>query len=284
MTNQARATAAVIHPGVMTARYWKDLTTEDFVALDPTRQVAILPVGATEQHGPHLPLGTDAAINAGIITRAVELIPMETPVLVLPMLPVGLSPEHRDFPGTLSLSAETFTRTVAEIGENVARAGLRKLILFNSHGGQPAALEIAAQELRTRHKMIAVLANSWRMMRPAEFFPPAEREAGIHAGANETSLMLHLHPGLVRRDRIAEFPSAARAHERDHPELASGGRFKFAWQSQDLNPSGAVGDARLATAEAGAALVEQAARALVALATDLSRLPLNVLKPRGRDG
>jgi creatinine amidohydrolase len=264
----------------VTARYWKDLTTEDFAGLDPTRQVAVLPVAAIEQHGPHLPLGTDAAINTGIVTRAVELTPMETPVLVLPMLPVGLSPEHRDFPGTLSVSAETLLRTVVEIGESVGRAGVRKLILFNSHGGQPAVLDIAAQELRTRHAMIAVVVNSWRLMRPAEFFPPAEREAGIHAGANETSLLLHLHPGLVRRDRIADFPSAARQHERDHPELAGGGRFKFAWQTQDLNPSGAVGDARLATAEAGQAMVEQAARALVALATDLSRLPLAVLKDR----
>ncbi|HTP84508.1 MAG TPA: creatininase family protein, partial [Alphaproteobacteria bacterium] len=124
----------------MTARYWKDLTTEDFAGLDPQRQVTLLPVAATEQHGPHLPLSTDAAINAGIIARAVELVPMETPLLVLPMLPVGLSPEHRDFPGTLSVSAETLLRTVVEIAESVARAGLRKLILFNSHGGQPAAL------------------------------------------------------------------------------------------------------------------------------------------------
>lgn len=264
----------------MTARYWKDLTTEDFAALDAARQVALLPVAATEQHGPHLPLGTDAAINAGIVARVVDLVPMETPLVVLPMLPVGLSPEHRDFPGTLTLSAETLIRTVVEIGAGVARAGLRKLILFNSHGGQPAVLEIAAQELRATHAMLAVVANSWRLMRPAEFFPAAEREAGIHAGANETSLILHLHPGLVRRDRIADFPSAARGHERDHPQLAGGGRFKFAWQSQDLNPTGAVGDARLASAEAGGALVEQAARELVALAADLSRMPLDVLKTR----
>lgn len=264
----------------MTARYWKDLTTEDFAALDPARQVALLPVAATEQHGPHLPLGTDAAINSGIVARAVDLMPMETPVLVLPPLAIGLSPEHRDFPGTLTVSAETLMRMVAEIGASVARAGLRKLLLFNSHGGQPAVLDIAAQALRADHAMIAVVVNSWRLMRASDFFPAAEREAGIHAGANETSLMLHLHPGLVRRDRIAEFPAAARRHERDHPELAGGGRFKFAWQAQDLNPSGAVGDARLATAEAGQALVEQAARALVALATDLSRLPLDVLKTR----
>jgi creatinine amidohydrolase len=264
----------------VTARQWRDLTTEDFAALDPARQVVVLPVAAIEQHGPHLPLGTDAAINAGIVTRAADLMPMETPVLMLPQISVGLSPEHRDFAGTLTLSPETLLRVVVETGESVARAGLRKLILFNSHGGQPAVLELAAQQLRTLHAMIVVVANSWRMMRPAEFFPAAEREAGIHGGANETSLLLHLHPGLVRRDRIADNPSAARKLERDHPELAGGGRFKFAWQTQDLNPSGAVGDARLGTAEAGRALVEQAAHALVSLASDLSRLPLDVVKGR----
>lgn len=264
----------------MTARYWKDLTTEDFATLDGARTVALLPVAATEQHGPHLPLSTDAAINAGIVQRAVELASMEPPLLVLPAYAVGLSPEHRDFPGTLSLSAETLLRLVIETAEGVVRAGLRKLILFNSHGGQPQAMEMVAQELRARHAMVVSVANSWKLMRAGEFFPPGEREIGIHAGAIETSLMLHLQPGLVRRDKVAHFPSAASALERDHPEMASAGRLHFAWQAQDLNPTGAVGDARLATADAGKALVEQAARGLLALAADLSRLPLGTLKSR----
>jgi creatinine amidohydrolase len=262
------------------ARYWKDLTTEDFATLDAARQVVVLPIAAVEQHGPHLPLGTDAMINAGILGRAVELASLETSFLVLPAMTVGLSPEHRDFPGTLSLSAETLLRVVIETGASVRRAGLRKLILFNSHGGQPGALDIAAQEFRTSHGMVAVVCNSWRLMRSSEFFPAAEREAGIHAGAIETSLLLHLHPGLVRRERIADQPSAARDLERQHPELASGGRVKFAWQTQDLNQSGAVGDARLGNAEAGRAMVEQAARSLLALVADLSRLPLDVLKAK----
>jgi len=264
----------------MTARYWKDLTTEDFAALDGARTVAVMPVAATEQHGPHLPLSTDAAISAGILQRAVELAPMDVPLLVLPAHNIGLSPEHRDFPGTLSLSPSTLLRLLIETAEGVARAGLRKLILFNSHGGQPQALEMAAQELRTAQAMVAVVANSWKLMRPGEFFPPGEREIGIHGGAIETSLMLHLHPGLVRRDKIAFFPSSASALERDHPEMASAGRLHFAWQAQDLNPTGAVGDARLATAEAGRAMVEQAARGLLAMAADLSRLPLETLKSR----
>lgn len=264
----------------MTARYWKDLTTEDFAALDPARTVAVLPVAAIEQHGPHLPLSTDATINTGILQRAVDVAPMDLPLLVLPAHAIGLSPEHRDFPGTLSLSPETLLRLVIETAEGVARAGLRKLILFNSHGGQPQALELAAQELRASRAMAVVVVNSWRLGRPGEFFPPGEREVGIHAGAIETSIMLHLQPGLVRRDKIANFPSSATALEGDHPEMASAGRLRFAWQAQDLNPTGAVGDARLATAEAGKALVEQSARGLIALASDLSRLPLMTLKSR----
>src|SRR5581483_4185303 len=189
-------------------------------------------------------------------------------VVILPALSVGLSPEHRDFPGSLTLSAETTLRLVLETGAGVARAGLRKLVLFNSHGGQPGLLEAAAQEFRSAQAMVAMVVNSWRLMRPADFFPPHEREAGIHAGAIETALMMHLQPGLVRRDRIADHPSAARGLERDHPEMAAGGRLKFAWQTQDLNASGAVGDARLANAEIGRALVEQAARALIALVSD----------------
>ena len=276
----AAARPRLCYEAAMTARYWKDLTTEDFSGLDAARTVALLPVAAIEQHGPHLPLGTDAAINTGVLARAVELAPMELPLLVLPLLPVGLSPEHGDFPGTLTLSASTLLSLVTETAEGVARAGLRKLILFNSHGGQPQALEMVAQDLRARHAMAVIVANSWKLMRPGEFFPPAEREAGIHSGAIETSLLLHLQPGLVRRDKVGNFPAAPRGYERDHPELAAGGRFHFAWQAQDLNPAGAVGDARLASAEAGQAMVEQAAHGLVGLAADLARLPLDILKQR----
>jgi creatinine amidohydrolase len=275
-----RSAGGLCYEAPMTARYWKDLTTEDFATLDPASTVAVLPLAAIEQHGPHLPLSTDATINAGILQRAADLAPMELPLLMLPAHAVGLSPEHRDFPGTLSLTPETLLRLVMETADGVARAGLRKLILFNSHGGQPQALEMAAQELRASRAMVVVVANSWRLMRAGEFFPPGEREVGLHAGAIETSMMLHLQPGLVRRDKIANFPSAATALEGDHPEMATAGRLRFAWQAQDLNPTGAVGDARLATAEAGRALVEQAARGVIALAGDLSRLPLTILKNR----
>ncbi|MBI3454062.1 MAG: creatininase family protein [Rhodospirillales bacterium] len=261
-------------------KLWQDMTSREIAALDPARTVAVLPIAAIEQHGPHLPLGTDAEINAGILVRARALALDGLPALVLPALAVGKSNEHGDFAGTLSLSAETLLQSVTEIAESVARAGLRKIVLFNSHGGQPQIADIVAQDLRARLGMAAAVANSWRMMRPAEFFPMVECEGGIHGGAIETSLMLHLRPDLVRRDAIGDFPSAARALAAAHPELAAGGRFRFAWQAQDLNPAGTVGDARLANVDAGRVLAEQAASALVALVADLSRLDMGILKTR----
>lgn len=263
------------------ARYWQDLATTDFAALDRARTVALLPVAAIEQHGPHLPLAVDAAINEGIMRAAMARMPGDCPLLVLPMLPIGKSNEHADFPGTLSLGAETAIRMLTEIGDSVARAGLRKLILFNSHGGQPQIIDIVAQDLRARHAMIALPVNSWRLMRPGALLPERELREGIHGGAAETSIMLHLRPELVRRSELRRFHAAARDSE-GFPGIAPAGRFAFAWQAQDLNAAGAVGDASLATAELGGVLVDQAATALVALAQELSRLPLDVAKERPR--
>lgn len=264
----------------MSARLWQELTTEDVAALDRARTVAVLPVAAVEQHGPHLPLGTDAMIAEGVLARALALARADSTLVVLPMLTIGASGEHRDFAGTLSLGARTLLDLVTEVAEGVAQAGLRKLVLFNSHGGQPQVLEMVAQDLRTRHGMIVVVANAWRMMDREAVLPPAEREAGLHAGGFETALMLHLRPDLVRRDKIRDFPSAARKLEKEFPSLAAQGRVAFAWQAQDLNPAGAVGDARLGTAEMGKKLVDQAAEKLLRLTDDLARVPAQVVDRR----
>src|SRR3712207_28681 len=145
---------------VQPRRYWHELTTKDFASLDTERAIAVLPVGAIEQHGPHLPVSVDSAINEGIIRRAVELMPPDLPALVLPMLPVGKSNEHQAFPGTLTVSAETLIRLWTEVGESVYRAGIRKLVFFNSHGGQPQIMDIVARDLRVRRSMF-VVACSW---------------------------------------------------------------------------------------------------------------------------
>jgi creatinine amidohydrolase len=263
------------------SRFWDELTWEDFQTLDPERTVAILPVSATEQHGPHLPLSVDAIINRGVLERSLALVPTDLPLLVLPAMPIGFSLEHSAFPGTLTAGAETLHALWRDIGRAVHRAGLRKLVILNSHGGQPQIAEIVARELRSELAMMVVVACTYALGEPTDLFSESERRHGIHGGASETSVMLHLRPDLVRRDKLANFPSAAAEIEKDHRELRLEGDpgIKTGWQTQDLNPQGACGDATSASAEAGKTVVEQAARRLATLLAETSAYPLANLKP-----
>src|ERR1700730_4577953 len=255
--------------------WWWDLTTQDFADIDAERAVAILPVGAVEQHGPHLPVRVDAAINAGIISRAVELMPPDCPALVLPMMPVGKSDEHLAFPGTLTLSHETLARAWFELGESVHRAGIRKILFFNSRGGQPQLLEIVCRELRVKLGMYAVSAMWPRLIDMDALFNPDENRHGLHACQGETSIMLHLHPELVEMHLAENFVPLSVEMERESEILGRGGSVSFGWQAQDLHPKGACGDATKATAQLGAITVERAAQRLVALVNEISRYPLS---------
>lgn len=246
----------------MAARHWQDLTTEDVAALDIERAVAVLPLGAIEQHGPHLPLSTDALICDAMATRAAELLPEDAAIYLLPMMPVGLSLEHTGFPGTLTLTAETLLAVLRETGASVAAAGIRKIVLVNCHGGQPQILDLAAQRLRHDHQMLAVKINAYRFLRDPDIFSDDEIRHGIHGGAIETSVMLHLRPDLVRKDRIAEFATRSRAA--DGKALSPFGDAAYAWQAEDLTLTGAAGNARLADAEKGRELFEAAAKRLAA--------------------
>lgn len=261
------------------SRFWDELTWQDFRALDRDRTVAILPVSATEQHGPHLPLSVDATINRGVIARMLELVPADLPVLVLPALPVGFSLEHSAFPGTLSVSAPVLQQVWTEIGRSVHRAGIAKLVIFNSHGGQPQVAEIVARELRVELAMMVVLAHSYGFGEPAGLFSDAERRHGIHGGAIETSQMLHLRPDLVRQKMIADFPSAAATVEQTHRELRFTGDVAIGWQTQDLNPLGVCGDGTAASADAGRTLIDHTAQRLATLLAEVSAFALAGLKP-----
>jgi creatinine amidohydrolase len=260
---------------VLKSRWWWDLTTQDFADINTERIVAILPVGAIEQHGPHLPVRVDAAINAGIVARAVELMPPDCPALVLPMMPVGKSDEHLAFLGTLTLSYETLARVWFELGESVHRSGIRKMLFFNSHGGQPQLLEIVCRDLRVKLGMFAVSAMWPRLIDMDALFDSNENRHGIHAGQSETSVMLHLHPELVAMHRAENFVPLTVEMERESDILGRGSSVSFGWQAQDLHPTGACGDATKATAELGAATVEHAAQRLVALLDEISRYPLS---------
>src|SRR5258708_6129377 len=186
-------------------RQWVEMTTLDFQQTDMSSVIAILPVAAIEQHGPHLPVEVDTAINRGVLARAMELLPAYLPVTVLPAMPVGKSNEHISYPGTLTLSAETLIRLWTEIGESVARAGVRKLVLFNSHGGQPPIAPIVAPELRAGGSLFLVTCGTYALGRPAGLFPATELKHGIHGGSGETSMMMHLCPDLGRREHLANF-------------------------------------------------------------------------------
>jgi creatinine amidohydrolase len=263
----------------MPRRYWQDMTTEEFARLDALRVIAVLPVGAIEQHGPHLPVSTDACINQGVLACTLEQMPDDLPVTVLPMLPVGKSNEHLAFPGTLTLSAETLIRVWTEICESVARAGVRKLVLFNSHGGQPQVMDIVARDLRVRLGMMVVAYSWYAGGLPDGLFGEAEVRHGIHAGAIETSIMLHLRPDLVQMDRAANFSSLMGELEPDYRHLSPVGAGRLAWMAQDLHPSGACGDAADADAVRGRALVEHAAQDLLALLHEIDRYSLERLRP-----
>ena len=192
---------------VLPKRDWVEMTWEDFSGADKARWIAVLPVAAVEQHGPHLPVGVDAFIGAAYLSRARELLPAEFQVSFLPLLPVGTSDEHRAFPGTLTLSAETVIRILIELGESVHRAGLRKLVIANSHGGNVSAVDLVARDLRVRLNMLAVTCSWFGFGHPDGLFTPEEQTHGIHAGAVETSIMLAAHPGLVRTERAQTFVS-----------------------------------------------------------------------------
>jgi len=265
------------------SRFWADLSTADFAGLDPARTVAVLPVGATEQHGPHLPLAVDQAIVDGIVAAALPLLPPDLPVLVLPTQQVGYSPEHARFRGTLTLPVETVIATWVALGECVARAGVRKLLLFNAHGGQASLLDIVARELRVRCDMIVYGASWWNLPLGEEvngLFSADEHRFGVHAGEIETSLMLALRGGQVRMGLARDFPSSSRQRSANYPVLGNGRSAKLGWAMQDYNAEGAAGNAAAATAGKGEAVLRAAAQQLAALLQEIATLPLSTLAPR----
>lgn len=263
------------------ARYWVDLTTAEFAGLDRARIIALLPVGATEQHGPHLPLSVDSRIAAALVKRVADTLPPEFPLSILPMLHFGVSPEHADFPGTLSLSAETMLALLMDVGRSVAAAGIKKLAILNGHGGQPQILDIAAQKLRRECRLLVFPLNGYRYWNVEKQFGAEEAAFGIHGGAAETSIMLAIAAETVRRAKLADFPSLAAALAKRFRHLRPYGRIaSFGWQAQDLNPAGAVGNATRADAAKGEALLAEAAALLGEILHEIDALSLDVIKDK----
>ena len=252
---------------------WKDLTSDEIRELARPDTVAVLPVAAIEQHGPHLPLATDAIINDGIIAAARSAAANESsPVLVLPALAIGHSLEHTSFPGTLTIDAKTLLDVWTDIGRSVARAGIDKLVVLNTHGGQRSLVDLLAVRLRAELRLVVVRASYFAFGMPEGLFDSGELARGIHGGEVETSLMLHLAPDAVRRDALADFTSTIDDYATEHTVLGIEKPVGIGWLSEDLNPLGVCGNAARADAERGRVYLEHIAKQLLTLCTELANV------------
>jgi creatinine amidohydrolase len=259
-------------------RNWMEMTWQEVAGAETARWIAVLPLAAVEQHGPHLPLGVDTYIAEAYLARVQSILPADLPVTFLPVQRVGVSAEHLSYPGTLTFSATTAIAAWTELGESLARAGVRKLVLVTSHGGNVAAMELVATDLRSRLGMLAVTVGWHRFGYPDGVFSTEERKHGIHGGDIETSLMLAAMPKTVRTDKAPNATPATIAMAREFKWLGAYRPAGFAWMTQDLNPSGAVGDATLATAQKGEAALAQGAQAFVELLCEIDRFDLARLR------
>jgi creatinine amidohydrolase len=263
-------------------RDWTAFRTADLGQAEASRWIAVLPLAATEQHGPHLPYETDVLIGQAYLARVRAILPDDLPVTFLPIEPVGISTEHIAYPGTQTLATDVALAKWMALCDAVAQTGIRKLIIVTSHGGNSAAMALIAQDLRAKHDMLAVSTSWSRFGTPEGLFSTDELRFGIHGGAVETSIMLAAFPDQVKADRIANFESAEQKMTKEFRWLSAGRPAPFAWAAQDLNPLGVVGDATLANAEKGKALLDHGARAFAELLEDVHKFDLARLANRPR--
>lgn len=267
------------------SHFWADLKSPDFARLDLARCIAVLPVAAIEQHGPHLPLNVDTTLVEGVIAAALPHLAGDVPVLFLPTQSVGFSPEHSAFAGTLSLKAETIIKLWTELAESVARTGVKKLVLLNSHGGQVGLLDVVARDLRARLGLLVYSVNWFNLPLHGEagesiegMFSAEEHRFGIHAGEIETSMMLALKPDQVDMTKAQNFASTSQDRAQKFSILGDGRSAKLAWQMQDYNPQGAVGNAAAANADKGRTVLGAAGRSLAQLLLEIDQLPPDTLR------
>lgn len=258
----------------MTERHIRNMTASETIwPMDAS--IAVLPLGATEQHGPHLPFETDTIIAEGVARRAHALLPEGHRVTFLPAEPIGYSIEHLDVDGTRSLSYSDAIERWIKIAADAQANGIRRFVMLNAHGGNSPLMTVVATELRVRLGMLAV-ATSWtRFGYPAGLVSERERALGIHGGFIETSVMLALRPDLVDMSKARDFASRQAEYERNFRHLRAYGPHAFGWKMSDLSPEGVVGDAAAATVEAGEAILDHAARGFVELLRDVARFDLS---------
>lgn len=259
----------MMHGFIPPQRYFPYLTWQEIEQMPNKEDVVIIqPIGAIEQHGHHLPVAVDSAISLGVIGKALEQLSPDLPAYALPCLYYGKSNEHCGFPGTITLSANTLLSVIQEMAVSIYRSGFRKLVLMNSHGGQPQIMEIAARDLHQEYPDFAVFPLfTWRVPHNvSDLLTPEEREYGIHAGDAETSIMLSLLPEQVKMEHaVKEYPQGL-------PEsslLDMEGKLPFAWVTKELSRSGVMGDATVATKEKGDRILQSVAAGWVQVIQDI---------------
>jgi creatinine amidohydrolase len=251
--------------------WWGDFAAPEFDTTDPDATIAVLPIAAVEQHGPHLPVGTDTIINTGHCIAVAALAPPDLDVRFLPVQSVGKSNEHIWAKGTLTHQATTLIDSWVELGLSVARAGVRKLVMVNSHGGNEEIMGVVGRELRVRADMLVVKTGWTRFGYPEGLISPTEQRHGIHGGEVETSLILHFRPELVDMSKADDFISVAAQDEAEFEFLRPTGTHAYSWIAKDVHPSGAIGNAGIATAEKGKLIADHQNQGFLRLLNEVRR-------------
>jgi creatinine amidohydrolase len=264
-----------MHGFIPPERYFPYLSWTDIQDLPNKENIVIIqPAGAIEQHGPHLPLIVDAAIGMGVLGKALTKLDSNIPAFALPMLYYGKSNEHVHFPGTVTLTTQTLTSILMEVGDSIYRAGFRKLVLMNSHGGQPQVMQMVARDLHVLYADLLVFPLfTWRVPHiTKELLTPKEAQQGMHAGDAETSIMLSLLPQQVKMEKaVAEYPP-------EHPEaslISWEGKLPVSWTTKDISKSGIIGDATTATKEKGDRILESVSDGWVQAIKDIYAFQIN---------
>ena len=239
---------------------WAEYRYEEFGQCDPMETIAILPTAAIEQHGPHLPVGTDTLIAEGMLAELRRQVPHDLDIRILPVQAVGKSNEHLWAGGTLTLSAATALQAWTEIGLSVARAGVKKIVIVNSHGGNLDLVSILSRELRVQAEMLAVKCQWAGFGSPEGLFSDRELQFGIHGGDRETSLMLAFAPHTVDMTRAVDTVSSAEV-----TPVPPIGPVSYGWIASDLSDSGIVGEAAQATADKGRAACDHQVKGFIDL-------------------